>query len=136
MSASVLLSFESFEVTPWRDPVVEAAGWRADTDEMLVYAQAILGPTASTLWWRTARYVADGSSVIFAPGEFAGSFGVMPSVAAKALDRLAHFGIVRFTRVGFEIRTHVPPFPVRWQDRLPAYLADAYRNYQRTGVAA
>jgi hypothetical protein len=134
--ANQLFGCPSFQIAAWRDPAVESAGWRADSDEMLVFSLPCLGPTSVAVWHRSCRYVSDGAIASFEPVEFAATFGVMPSVAAKAVGRLVLFGMARFSPRGIEVRTHVPPLPHRWVVRMPSYLAVAYREFERGGAIA
>jgi hypothetical protein len=131
-----LFDSPSFRIASWTDPFVESVGWPADSDETLTFLLPTLGPTAVLMLHRGARYVADGSTHVFAPEEFASTFGVMPSIAAKALARLIRFGMVRVGPSAIEFRTHVAPLPVRWVERLPRYLADAYVELDWRSAAA
>ena len=121
-----LFALDSFTVSAFSDPTVDAVGYPADSDDMLTFATPILGPTSCLIWHRLARYVTVTGEQTFEPPVFAATFGVMPAVAAKAIGRLIHFGIVRFTPTGIAIRTTVPPFPQSWRNRLPDYLAGSY----------
>jgi hypothetical protein len=49
------------------------------------------------------------------------------SSLVRTLARLEQFGIIRITTGTIAVRLAVGPLPRRWIDRLPHYLAAAYR---------
>lgn len=118
-----LLSRPSFEVTAWVDPVFDG-GLPTDSDEALVLLCPVLGPSATLILHRLARYATAGPTV-WEPGPFAATFGLgVGNRAAKAVSRLGRFGFALIGSSGIAVRTSVPQLPVRWLERLPDYLRD------------
>jgi hypothetical protein len=118
-------------VTAWRDPLVEEHGWPAHSDDTLVWLAPILGPSCVVVLHRLGRYAAEGDST-WEPAVLAATFGLSVgegrnSPFAKTLARLAQFDMVGLHPPFVAVRLAVGPLPRRWIDRLPAYLADAYR---------
>ena len=126
--AQELFRLPTFEVAAWFDPIAARSGIASDSDEALLYVMPVIGPTGSAMLHRCSRYVSDGSSQRFVPAEFSATFGVMPSIAWRAVGRLMLFGMARLGTSGLEVRTHVPRLNDRWLDKIPSYLADAYRK--------
>ena len=58
-----LLSRPSFDVVAWIDPVCDG-GLPADSDEALVLLCPVLGPSATLMLHRLARYAAHGEEPI------------------------------------------------------------------------
>ena len=125
LSAS-LLSRPSFEVIAWVDPVCDS-GLPTDSDEALVILCPVLGPSATIVLHRLARYTSSGPTT-WDPIVFAATFGLSKNaptgLAAKAVARLARFGFANIGSTTLAVRTHVPPLPQRWLAALPDYLRD------------
>ena len=124
--AASLLARPSFEVVAWVDPVCDG-GICADSDEALVVLCPVLGPSATMMLHRLARYASAGPTS-WEPGVFAATFGLSKNsatgLATKALARLARFGFATIGTTGLAVRTRVPPLPQRWLASLPEYLRD------------
>jgi hypothetical protein len=124
--AASLLSNQSFDVIAWFDPVCDH-GLSTDSDEALVILCPVLGPSATMVLHRLARYASSGPTT-WEPAVFAATFGLSknaPSgLAAKAIARLARFGFATVGSTTLAVRTHVPPLPQRWLTALPDYLRD------------
>lgn len=124
--AASLLSNQSFDVIAWVDPVCDH-GLSTDSDEALVILCPVLGPSATMVLHRLARYASSGPTT-WEPAVFAATFGLSknaPSgLAAKAVARLARFGFATVGSTTLAVRTHVPPLPQRWLTVLPDYLRD------------
>jgi hypothetical protein len=124
--AASLLSRPSFDVVAWVDPVCDG-GLPADSDEALVILCPVLGPSATLILHRLARYASSGPTT-WEPGVFAATFGLSTKsatgLATKAIARLARFGFATIGSSALAIRTHVPPLPQRWVAALPDYLRD------------
>ena len=122
--AASLLSNPTFEVITWMDPVCDH-GLPTDSDEALVILCPVLGPSATMVLHRLARYASSGPTT-WEPTVFAATFGLSknaPSgLAAKAVARLARFGFATVGSSTLAVRTHVPPLPQRWLTALPDYL--------------
>ena len=119
--ALALLSRPSFEVVAWLDPVCDD-GLPADSDEALVLLCPVLGPSATLMLHRLARYAVAGPTT-WEPEVLAATFGLSAKVLApKALSRLSRFGFATIGSAGLAVRTHVPPLPHRWLAQLPDYL--------------
>jgi hypothetical protein len=122
--AASLLSNPTFEVIAWIDPVCDH-GLSTDSDEALVILCPVLGPSATMVLHRLARYASSGPTT-WEPTVFAATFGLSknaPSgLAAKAVARLARFGFATVGSSTLAVRTHVPPLPQRWLTALPDYL--------------
>ena len=92
----------------------------------------ILGPTATLVLHRLARYLTSAPECAFTPSELAATFGLAntdgtPSPAfARALHRLRMFGMARTVGSHTEIRLIIPPLSQRHLSRIPAYLRTAY----------
>lgn len=119
---------DAITVIAWRDPVVEnLPGAIATTsDDLLIWWPNSLGPTSVLMARHLATYATDGASV-WSLDDLAGTFGVMPSVVARTLDRLARFGVIARHGSTVAVRLTLPPLTGRQHGRLPRYLADAYR---------
>lgn len=116
-----LLSRPSFEVIAWVDPVCDG-GLPTDSDEALVLLCPILGPSATVVLHRPARYATDGPTV-WEPEPFAATFGLSKSaLAPKALSRLSRFGFALIGHRRLAVRTSLPPMPREWPAQLPEYL--------------
>ena len=124
--AADLLSRPSFEVVAWVDPRCDG-GLPTDSDEALTLLCPVLGPSATIILHRLARYASVGPTE-WEPEPFAATFGLSknaPSgLAAKAVARLARFGFATVGSTTLAVRTHVPPLPQRWLTALPDYLRD------------
>ncbi len=122
--ATQLLALPEFRVIAWIDTGFEA-GIAADSDDALVVLCPILGPSATLILHRLSRY-ASGGPTVWAPSEFARTFGLASAEstvkAAKAVARLAQFGFVTVRDNTLAVRTKVPPVPQRWLQRVPDYL--------------
>jgi hypothetical protein len=122
--AASLLSRPSFDVVAWYDPVCDT-GVVTDSDEALVILCPVLGPSATIVLHRLARYASTGSTT-WEPTVFAATFGLSKNapdgLAARAVSRLARFGFASIGSSTLAVRTHVPPFPQRWLNSLPDYL--------------
>jgi hypothetical protein len=121
-----LLSRPSFEVIAWNDPVCDN-GLTTDSDEALVILCPVLGPSATIVLHRLARYASTGPTT-WDPGVFAATFGLSKNaptgLAAKTVARLARFGFAAVGSATLAVRTHIPPLPQRWLAALPDYLRD------------
>lgn len=117
--------------TTWNDPAV-TTGIPADSDDALVWLTPILGPTATLILHRLARYLTNAPECAFTTSELAATFGLAntdgtPSPAfAKALKRLHMFGMARTIGSHTEIRLIIPPLPQRHLARIPTYLRNVY----------
>jgi hypothetical protein len=124
--AASLLSNPAFEVIAWIDPVCDH-GLPTDSDEALVILCPVLGPSATIVLHRLARYASFGPTT-WEPTVFAATFGLSknaPSgLAAKTVARLARFGFASVGSTTLSVRTYVPPLPQRWLTALPDYLRD------------
>ena len=93
-----------------------------DSDEALVILTPTLGPSATLLAHRLARYCANAPCT-FGVDELGMSFGLGRQLLMRALARLELFGVI--TRVGdapaWVVRLHIIP-DKRWLAQLPAYL--------------
>ena len=86
-----LLSRPSFDVVAWIDPICDG-GLPADSDEALVLLCPVLGPSATLMLHRLARYAVAGPTT-WEPEVFAATFGLASGgLAPKALSRLSRFG--------------------------------------------
>lgn len=117
--------------TTWNDPAV-TTGIAADSDDALVWLTPILGPTATLVLHRLARYLTAAPECAFTPSELAATFGLAntdgtPSPGfTRALHRLQMFGMARTIGSHTEIRLIIPPLSQRHVGRIPAYLRTAY----------
>jgi len=119
--ATDLLSRPSFEVVAWHDPL-SANGLPADSDEALMLLCPVLGPSATMILHRLARYASVGPTE-WEPEPFAATFGLSKvSLAPRALSRLARFGFAQIGATQLAVRTTVPHMPVHWLAQLPEYL--------------
>jgi hypothetical protein len=138
--ALALLSRRSFDVVAWLDPVCDG-GLPADSDEALVLLCPVLGPSATLILHRLARYAVAGATT-WEPDVFAATFGLSSGrMAPKALSRLSRFGFATIGSAGLAVRTHVPPLPHRWLTKLPNYLRcqwplDGVSEYSLDGASA
>ena len=78
--AASLLSRPSFDVVAWVDPVCDA-GFPCDSDEALVVLCPVLGPSATMILHRLARYASAGPTTL-------GARRVRLDV--RAVDELVH----------------------------------------------
>jgi len=92
----------------------------------------ILGPTATLVLHRLARYLTNAPECAFTTGELAATFGLAntdgtPSPGfTRALHQLQMFGMARTIGSHTEIRLIIPPLSQRHVGRIPAYLRAAY----------
>jgi hypothetical protein len=119
--ATDLLSRPSFEVVAWDDPL-STNGLPADTDEAMTLLCPVLGPSATIMLHRLARYASVGPTE-WEPETFAATFGLSKAnLAARALSRLSRFGFGQIGSTRLTVRTTVPHMPVHWLAQLPEYL--------------
>lgn len=119
--ATDLLSRPSFRVVAWHDPL-SANGLPADSDESLMLLCPVLGPSATIVLHRLARYASVGPTE-WEPEPFAATFGLSKvSLAPRALSRLSRFGFAQIGATRLAVRTTVPHMPVHWLAQLPEYL--------------
>ena len=119
--ATDLLSRPSFGVVAWHDPL-SANGLPADSDEALMLLCPVLGPSATIVLHRLARYASVGPTE-WEPEPFAATFGLSKvSLAPRALSRLSRFGFAQIGATRLAVRTTVPHMPVHWLAQLPEYL--------------
>jgi hypothetical protein len=124
--AASLLSNPTFDVIAWVDPVCDH-GLPTDSDEALVILCPVLGPSATLMLHRLARYASTGKTT-WEPSVFAATFGLSKNaptgLAAKAVSRMARFGFANIGSTTLAVRTHVPQLPQRFLASLPDYLRD------------
>ena len=72
--AAELLSGPPFDVIAWDAPAC-SSGLLTDSDEALVLLCPVLGPSATIILHRLARYASQGPTV-WEPGPFAATFGL------------------------------------------------------------
>ncbi|MFP5489623.1 MAG: hypothetical protein ACLGHQ_15130 [Acidimicrobiia bacterium] len=119
--AADLLSRPSFEVVAWVDPRCDG-GLPADSDEALMLLCPVLGPSATIILHRLARYASVGRTE-WEPEPFAATFGLSTAtLAPRALSRLSRFGMGEIGATQLAVRTTVPHIPLHWLERLPEYL--------------
>lgn len=119
--AADLLSRPSFEVDAWIDPRCNG-GLPTDSDEALILLCPVLGPSATLILHRLARYASQGPTE-WEPGPFAATFGLSrATLAPRALSRLCRFGMAEVGESRLSVRTTVPHIPLHWLERLPEYL--------------
>ena len=122
--AASLLARPEFDVIAWIDPVCDR-GIPTDSDEALVVLCPVLGPSATIVLHRLARYAATGPTT-WDPGVFAATFGLSKNcasgLATKVIARLARFGFATISSSTLAVRTQVPSLPQRWLASLPDYL--------------
>jgi hypothetical protein len=113
-------------VIAWIDPVCDH-GLPTDSDEALVILCPVLGPSATIVLHRLARYASTGTTT-WEPTVFAATFGLSKNaptgLAAKAVSRMARFGFANIGSTTLAVRTHVPQLPQRFLASLPDYLRD------------
>jgi hypothetical protein len=124
--AASLLSNPTFDAIAWVDPVCDH-GLGTDSDEALVILCPVLGPSATLMLHRLARYASTGTTT-WEPSVFAATFGLSKNaptgLAAKAVSRMARFGFANIGSTTLAVRTHVPRLPQRFLASLPDYLRD------------
>jgi hypothetical protein len=119
--AAELLSGPSFDVIAWDAPAC-SSGLLTDSDEALVLLCPVLGPSATIILHRLARYASAGPTV-WEPEPFAATFGLSKvALAPKALSRLSRFGLALIDTQRIAVRTTVPRMPEHWLALLPDYL--------------
>jgi hypothetical protein len=119
--ATEILSRSSFEVVAWVDPRCDG-GLPTDSDEALMLLCPVLGPSATIILHRLARYATVGPTE-WEPEPFAATFGLSrATLAPRALSRLGRFGFAEIGEARLAVRTTVPHIPVHWLERLPEYL--------------
>lgn len=119
--AADLLSRPSFEVVAWADPLC-ASGLPTDSDEALTLLCPVLGPSATIILHRLARYASVGPTE-WEPDPFAATFGLSKAtLAPRALSRLSRFGFAQIGSTRLAVRTTVPQMSQLWLARLPEYL--------------
>lgn len=119
--AANLLSRPSFEVVAWVDPRCES-GLPTDSDEALMLLCPVLGPSATIILHRLARYASVGRTE-WEPESFAATFGLSKAtLAPRALSRLSRFGMAEIGATQLAVRATVPHIPLHWLERLPEYL--------------
>ena len=119
--ATDLLARPSFEVVAWVDPRCDG-GLPTDSDEALMLLCPVLGPSATIILHRLARYAIVGPTE-WEPEPFAATFGLSrATLAPRALSRLCRFGFAEIGEARLAVRTTVPHIPVHWLERLPEYL--------------
>jgi len=112
---------DTLMVEEWRDPVVAAHGFSANSRYVRWIWSAILGPTA-TLTLILLTDLLESHDIVEVRSEvLARTLGVKRDVLARGVDRLRRFGFLRAGASGVAIRTHVGPVPESKLDRLSAY---------------
>jgi hypothetical protein len=119
--AADLLARPSFEVVAWDDPLC-TTGLPADSDEALMLLCPVLGPSATMILHRLARYASVGPTE-WEPEPFAATFGLSKAnIAPRALSRLSRFGFAQIGSTRMAVRTTVPQMSRLWLAQLPEYL--------------
>jgi hypothetical protein len=119
----------------WWDPDLAFNGFVARSDYVERYWLPVLGPSALlALRWSAEMLSShpDGVSVRLselARGLGLGTRGGSAGPAARALERLAYFGLARERSGTLMVRTHVPPLPPVLLRRLPQALRDSHGSW-------
>ena len=125
-------------VRPWEDPVISALGFGPRSMYIENCWLPVLGPTASWLYRRLgswAEYNADGVKIDMA--DLSASLGLGDSLGrhsklARALDRLVRFDAARWAGTDeLQVRTALPPLPLRLSRRLGYTAARLHEEYVR-----
>lgn len=120
----------TFTVVAWHDPLIDQ---RPDaivtaSDDLWLWWLPTVGAIGCAMAHRFASYAADGPST-WPLGDLAATFGLGASISriGRTFDRLVRFGIIRRRGTTIAVRLWLPPLTVGQRDRLPGYLADAYK---------
>jgi hypothetical protein len=116
-------------VVAWRDPVIEqsSAAIAITSDEFLTWWTCTLGPSSVLVARHLALYAA-GGEVEWPLDELAGTFGLGRTQLGHTLDRLARFGVIARHGGTAAVRMMLGPLTRQQLERMPRYLADAYRR--------
>ena len=115
-------------IVPWHDPIVERLGHPAIGDYVETFWLGTLGPSATWLLRRFAAALAehpDGCAVDLPATAAALGLGWERGRAnpfARAIERLAMFGLAQPSSGSLAVRCTVPPVPFKQIARLPEHL--------------
>jgi len=120
---------DTITVVAWRDPVIEqASGAIATTsEEFLTWWAGTLGPSSVLVARHLTMYATDGE-VEWPLDELGATFGLGRTQLGHTLDRLARFGVIVRHGSTVAVRMMLGPLSRQQIERLPRYLADAYRR--------
>ena len=124
-------------IRPWRDEVVEQQGFDARHAYVETYWLPVLGPSAVLALRRFADWLDNrpaGAQVdLIDLGAFLGlgaGTGRHTQIN-RTIGRLIDFGMARICGDHLEVRTTLPPVPLRVRKRLPPALADTLAVHDR-----
>lgn len=123
-------------VRPWRDEVVEAQGFDARHVYVETFWLPVLGPSAVLALrrfadWMDSRPVGVEVDLV----DLGASLGLGAGTGRhtqinRTIGRLVDFGMARTCGDHLEVRTTLPPVPLRVRRRLPLLLLDALDEHE------
>ena len=125
-------------VVPWRDATVESVGFSARSDYVEWFWLPVLGPSATWLLRRIDYGFDDYPTGYLLDAKLtAQSLGVAArddtgNIFARAVSRLAMFGIAQTAHDSLAVRRVLPPVSQRHLDRMPPHLRAAHPNWLAT----
>ena len=108
---------------------------QTDSDDVLFWWTAIIGPSAASLAHRLARYATVHGPIDWELDELAQLTGINVARLTASFERLKWFGIISITSPAHVyIRPWLPALSLRLLDRLPADVAEDYHARFITGT--
>ena len=108
---------------------------QTDSDDVLFWWTAIIGPSAASLAHRLARYATVHGPIDWDLTDLAQLTGINTTRLNSTFERLKWFGIISITSPArIYIRPWLPALSPRLIDRLPADVAEDYHTRFITGT--
>ena len=102
---------------------------QTDSDDVLFWWTAIIGPSATSLAHRLARYATVHGPLDWDLEELAQLTGINVARLTASFERLKWFGVISITSPAHVyIRLWLPTLSPRLLDRLPALVAEDYHT--------
>ena len=126
-------------VRPWWDPELAVGGFPPGSVYFETYWLPVLGPSATLALRLLSRGLADSPSgyevdiLSLSRRLGLGRSRSRNGPAARAVQRLCHFGLARRTEA-LEVRTHVPVLPAHLAKRLPVELRAGHRDASQAQI--
>jgi hypothetical protein len=127
----------TLEIRPWRDPVVDRAGYDPRSSYVEQFWLPVLGPSTIWLLRRFASYLEDcPSGLVLETAELARQLGIgdrsgQSSPFNRTLKRCVDFEMARWDSPALAVRRHLPPLADRHLRRLPEEMRLRHERLNR-----
>lgn len=127
----------TLEIRPWKDPLVDRAGYDPRSSYVEQFWLPVLGPSTIWLLRRFASYLDDApSGVVLETAELARQLGIgdrsgQSSPFARTVKRCVDFEMARWELSVLAVRRHLPPLAERHLRRLPEEMRLRHERLSR-----